>query len=70
MRSKSGFFYLRAISETALAVSSIARGLFLFIRIVSSIFIRDRLLGRFLKSKAELSLKSCVTREITLESRC
>jgi len=67
---KAGFFYLRAISETALVVSSIARGLFLFIRIVSSIFIRDRLLGRFLKSKAELSLKSCVTREITLESRC
>jgi len=29
---KAGFFYSRAISETALAVSSIARGLFLFIR--------------------------------------
>ena len=66
---KAGFFYLRAISETALVVSSIARGLFLFVRIASSIFIRDHLLGRFLKSKAELSIKSCVTREITLESR-
>jgi len=65
---KAGFFYLRAISETALAVSSIARGLFLFIKIASSIFIRDHLLGRFLKSKAELSIKSCVCSEITLES--
>jgi hypothetical protein len=66
---KAGFFYLRAISETAFIVSSIARGLFLFVRIASNIFIRDHLLGRFLQSKAELSLKSCVTREITFESK-
>ena len=66
---KAGLFHLRAISETALVVSSVSRGIFLLVRIVTSIFLRDRLLGRFLKSKAELSIKSCVTREITLESR-
>jgi len=67
--AKTAWFYFRTITETAMAISSVTRGLFLFVRIVSGIFIRDHLLGRFLKSKAELSLKSCVTREITLESR-
>ena len=66
---KAGLFHLRAISETAFVASSVSRGIFLFVRIVTSILLRDRLLGRFLKSKAELSLKSCVKREITLESR-
>ena len=67
--AKKAWFHFRTITETAMAISSVTRGLFLFVRIVSGIFIRDHLLGRFLKSKAELSLKSCVTREITLESR-
>jgi hypothetical protein len=66
---KAGLLHLRAISETVMAVSSVFRGLFLLVRIVSSILLRDRLLGRFLKSKAELSIKSCVSKEITLESR-
>jgi len=60
--AKKAWFHFRTINETAMAISSISRGLFLFVRIVSGIFIRDGLLGRFLKSKAELSLKSCVTR--------
>jgi hypothetical protein len=68
-KAKTAWLHFRAISETAMAISSVSRGLFLFVRIVSSIFIRDHLLGRFLKSKAELSLKSCVTREISLESK-
>jgi len=67
--AKKAWFHFRAITETAMAISSVTRGLFLIVRIASSIFIRDSLLGRFLKSKAELSLKSCVCREITLESR-
>jgi hypothetical protein len=67
--AKTAWLHFRALRETATAISSVSRGLFLFVRIVSSIFIRDHLLGRFLKSKAELSLKSCVCREITLESR-
>jgi hypothetical protein len=66
--AKTGWLHFRALSETATAISSVSRGLFLFARIVSGLFIRDRLLGRFLKSKAELALKSCVSREITLES--
>jgi len=68
-KGKAGFLHFRFISETALAVSFVSRGLFLVVRIASSILIRDRFLGRFLKSKAELSIKSCVCREIVLESR-
>jgi cell fate (sporulation/competence/biofilm development) regulator YlbF (YheA/YmcA/DUF963 family) len=66
---KTAWLHFRTIRENAMLVSSISRGLFLFVRIVSGVFIRDHLLGRFLKSKAELALKSCVTREITLESK-
>ena len=67
--AKSGFVHFRTISETAQAISSVFRGMVFFARIVTGVFVRDYLLGRFLKSKAELSIKSCVCREITLESR-
>jgi hypothetical protein len=68
--AKTGFFHFRAIIETAHVISSVFRGMVYFARIVTGVFVLDYLLGRFLKSKAELSLKSCVTREIVLESRC
>jgi hypothetical protein len=45
------------------------RGLLLFVRIVTQVFIRDYLLRRFLKAREELILKSVICREITLESR-
>ncbi len=67
--AKTAWLHFRALRETAMTISSVSRGLFLFVRIVSGIFIRDHLLGRFLKSKAELPLKSCITREIALESK-
>jgi hypothetical protein len=67
--AKTGFFHFRAIIETAHVISSVFRGMVFFARIVTGVFVRDYLLGRFLKSKAELSIKSCVCREITLESR-
>jgi hypothetical protein len=66
---KTGFLHFRTISETAQAITSVFRGMVYFARIVTGVFIRDYLLSRFLKSKAELSIKSCVCRGIVLESR-
>jgi hypothetical protein len=67
--AKTGFLHFRKISETVQAITSVFRGMVFFARIVTGVFVRDYLLGRFLKSKTELALKSCVCREITLESR-
>jgi hypothetical protein len=61
--------YYRTNADTVKATGTVFRGLLIFARIVTKVFIRDYLLGRFLKSKAELSLKSCICREIVLESR-
>ena len=61
--------YHRKNSETVGTASTVMRGLVFVIRIVTQLFIRDYILSRFLKAKSELTLKSCVTREITLESR-
>jgi len=61
--------YYRTNADTVQATGAVFRGLLIFARIVTKVFVRDYLLGRFLKSKAELSIKSCVCREITLESR-
>jgi hypothetical protein len=62
-----GFY--RSLADTVQAEGALFRGLLLFARIVTLVFVRDYLLSRFLKSKTELTLKSCVVREITLESR-
>jgi hypothetical protein len=67
--AKTGFLHFRKISETAQAITSVFRGMVYFVRIVTGVFIRDYFFGRFLKSKTELALKSCVAREITLESK-
>jgi hypothetical protein len=61
--------YCRTNSETVQATGAVFRGLLIFARIVTKVFVRDYLLGRFLKSKAELPIKSCVCREIVLESK-
>jgi len=61
--------YYRTNADTVQAAGAVFRGLLIFARIVTKIFVRDYLFGRFLKSKAELPIKSCVCREITLESR-
>jgi len=61
--------YHRYQVDMVQAEGKVFRGLLLFVRIVTQVFIRDYLLGRFLKAKQELILKSCVSREIKLESR-
>ena len=64
-----GAEYHRHETDTVQAEGKAHRGLLLFVRIITQVFIRDYLLGRFLKARQELVLKSCVSREITLESR-
>ena len=61
--------YYRFNSDTVQAQGIAKKGLLLFVRIVTQVFIRDYLLGRFLKSREELILKSVICREIVLESR-
>jgi hypothetical protein len=61
--------YYRFNSDTVHASGAVFRGLLLFVKIISRIFIRDYLLGRFLKAREELILKSAITREIVLNSK-
>jgi hypothetical protein len=65
----SGKILLVTITDTVRAAGVVLRSLFLFVRIITDVFIGDYLLKRFLVSKTEVKLKSCVTREIILESR-
>jgi hypothetical protein len=68
-KSKSGYILLIKITDTVRAAGVVLRSLFLFVRIITDVFIGDYLIKRFLVSKTEVKLKSCVTREIILESR-
>ena len=60
--------YFRVQADTVQAEGSVFRGLLLFVKIVTGVFIRDYLLRRFLIAKKEMVLKSCICREIVLES--
>jgi hypothetical protein len=66
---KIGWILLAKIVDSVHAVSSVFRGLTLFVRIVTGVFVRDYLLRRFLIAREELILKSAVCREIVLESK-
>jgi hypothetical protein len=68
-KAKSGKVYFAKISDTVYAAGVLFRALFMFVRIITKVFISDYLLKRFLKSKTEVKLKSCIIREIVLESR-
>jgi hypothetical protein len=61
--------YYRFQKDTVQAAGAVFRGLLLFVRIVTKVFIRDYLLGRFLRAREELNLKSVICREIILESK-
>jgi hypothetical protein len=60
--------YYRVQQDTAYSEAVPLRHLFIFIRLLTGAYIRDYIIGRFLKSKEELVIKSPVCREITLES--
>jgi hypothetical protein len=60
--------YYRIQQDTAGSDAVSLRHLFIFLRLLTAAYIRDYIIGRFLKSKEELVIKSPVCREITLES--
>jgi hypothetical protein len=63
-----GTFY-RTESDTAQAQGFVFRGLLIFVKILTATFVRDFILRRFLIAREELVLKSCITRELILESK-
>jgi hypothetical protein len=64
-----GWILVAKIADTVNAAGTVFRGLILSVRIVTGVFVRDYLLGRFLKAREELFLKSAICREIILDSR-
>jgi hypothetical protein len=60
--------YYRIQQDTARSEAVPMRHLFIFLRLLTGAYIRDYIIGRFLKSKEELVIKSPVCREIILES--
>jgi hypothetical protein len=59
--------YYRIQQDTVHSEAVSLRHLFIFIRLLTGAYIRDYIIGRFLRSRDELMLKSAVVREI--ESR-
>jgi hypothetical protein len=61
--------FCRTQQDTALSEGIAARRLFVFIRLLTNGAIRDFVIGRFLKSKEEIVVKSPVCREIAIDSK-
>jgi hypothetical protein len=61
--------YYRAVTETVQADGSVFRGLLIFVRLMTTSLVHDFILRRFLIAREELVLKSCVTRELQIESK-
>jgi hypothetical protein len=61
--------YCRTQQDTAGSEGVALRHLCIFLRLLTGAYIRDYIIGRFLKSKEELIIKSPVCREIVIDSR-
>jgi hypothetical protein len=61
--------YYRNQQDTAVSEGVALRQVFIFLRLLTGAYIRDYIIGRFLKSKEELIIKSPVCREIVIDSR-
>jgi hypothetical protein len=61
--------YHRKQQDTAGSEAVSLRHLFIFIRLLTGAYIRDFIIGRFLKSREEIVIKSPVCRELILDSR-
>jgi hypothetical protein len=66
---KAGWVFFTRLTDTAQVTTNVIRGLILCVRIMTTALVRDFVLRRFLKARSELEIKSCVTREIILESK-
>jgi hypothetical protein len=61
--------YHRKQRDTAYSETVSLRHLFVFIRLITGTYIRDYIIGRFLKSREEVVIKSPVCRELILDSK-
>jgi hypothetical protein len=61
--------YHRRQQDTAYSEAIPLRHLFIFIQLLTGAYIRDYIIGRFLKSREEIVIKSPVCRELILESK-
>jgi hypothetical protein len=61
--------YHRKQQDTAGSTAVSMRHLFIFIRLTTLSLVRDYIIGRFLKSREEIVIKSTVCREMILESK-
>jgi hypothetical protein len=61
--------YSRKQEDTAFTGAVSLRHLFVFIRLLTGTYIRDYIIGRFLKSREEIVIKSPVCRELMIDSR-
>jgi hypothetical protein len=61
--------YVKQVHDTAKSKGVALRHLFIFLRLLTGAHIREYIIGRFLKSKEELSIKSPVCREIIIDSK-
>jgi hypothetical protein len=67
--AKPGRFYFLTLTDTVQAGGVVLRGLIILVRILTNSFVRDFLVRRFLIAREELVLKSCITRDLKLESK-
>jgi hypothetical protein len=61
--------FCRRVEDTAGSGVAALRYLFVFLRLLTGAHIRDYIIGRFLKSKEEIVIKSPVAREVEIDSR-
>jgi len=61
--------FCRIENDSVFTFDSAVRHFFIFVKILTTSLIRDFVLRRFLIAREELVLKSCITREIKLESK-
>jgi len=67
--TKAGRFFYLILTETVKVTGAVFRGMLLFVRIVTGVFVRDYILERFLKARSDIFIKSRIQREIVLNSK-
>jgi hypothetical protein len=60
--------FYRTNIDTVKTEDNAIRKPFICIKLISNAIVKDLIINRFLKAKQEIVLKSCITRELTIES--
>jgi hypothetical protein len=66
---KRSMIFSVILSDTVRSIGSVFRGLLIFVKILTSLLVRDFVIWRFLISKKEIKIKSMVTKNLTFESK-